>query len=87
MHCEAALSVLSEKKSPKRILELGTGSGAIVVALASERPNDLFFASDRSLPAVQLARKNARQNGLADGFSFSAATGCQPCPPAALLLT
>jgi release factor glutamine methyltransferase len=60
---ETALSLLtsSEDGTPRRILELGTGSGAIVLALASERPRDLFFASDRSIKAAALARKNAQQ--------------------------
>lgn len=49
---------------PKRILDIGTGSGAIVLALAAaaECTECLFFASDRSVKAVELARKNAFRN-------------------------
>ncbi len=67
---EAALPVLSGgPDSPrKRVLELGTGSGAVVIALASERPGHLFFASDRSVKAVELARKNAVRHGTAVHF-------------------
>jgi release factor glutamine methyltransferase len=58
---EAALDLMSgDLSSPsQRILDLGTGSGAIVLALAAQRPQHIFFASDRSRPAVELARKNA----------------------------
>lgn len=67
---EAVLELLSEDSSsgttpaPKRILELGTGSGALILALAFERPKHLFFASDSSIKAVKLAKQNAKRNGL-----------------------
>jgi len=67
---ETALSVLKPSGSLGRIFEPGTGSGAISVALASERPEDLFFASDCSLPCVHVAKKNAEKNGLADRIHF-----------------
>ncbi len=46
------------------VLELGTGSGAIIMALAAERPGHVFFASDISGRAVQLARENSRRQGF-----------------------
>ncbi|MFZ1986644.1 MAG: peptide chain release factor N(5)-glutamine methyltransferase [Desulfatitalea sp.] len=52
------------------ILELGVGSGAVLVALAHERPECRCLASDCSWPAIQLARDNARQNGVADKIHF-----------------
>lgn len=57
---EAALDLMSDDLSSpaKRILDLGTGSGAIVLALAAQQPQHVYFASDRSRPAVELARKN-----------------------------
>lgn len=57
---ETALAVLDGKQDA-RILELGTGSGAISVALASERPGWRHWASDISWPAIDVARHNARQ--------------------------
>ena len=48
----------------QRVLELGTGSGAIIMALAVERPGHVFFASDISRRSVQLARENSRRQGL-----------------------
>jgi release factor glutamine methyltransferase len=44
-----------------RVLELGTGSGAISIALAHEQPEACYLASDVSMEAVQLARENARR--------------------------
>lgn len=45
--------------SPCRILDLGTGTGAIALALASERPDCAVTAVDRMPDAVALAQRNA----------------------------
>lgn len=66
---EAALSVLSPSSFPKRILELGTGSGAVILSLAHERPQNLFFASDQSVRAIKTALVNAK-NQNAERVSF-----------------
>lgn len=47
-----------------RVLDLGTGTGAIALALASERPAWSLMAVDRELAAVELARDNAQALGL-----------------------
>ncbi|GLR64746.1 peptide chain release factor N(5)-glutamine methyltransferase [Marinospirillum insulare] len=44
-----------------RVLDMGTGTGAIALALKKERPNWQIDAVDFKLDAVRLARKNARQ--------------------------
>lgn len=49
---------------PKRILDMGTGSGAIVIALAHEHPEHRYLASDQSASALRTARQNARTHGL-----------------------
>lgn len=69
---EAALSLLPANSCniPKRILELGTGSGAIICALALHRPEHIFVASDRSIKAVELAAKNARHHNLNKKIMF-----------------
>lgn len=46
------------------ILELGTGSGAIALALAKERPNWQVIACDISLEALQIAKENAQSHGI-----------------------
>lgn len=49
---------------PLRIADLGTGSGAIALALASERPEASVVATDAGAEALAVAQDNARRNGL-----------------------
>ncbi|MBU1581351.1 MAG: peptide chain release factor N(5)-glutamine methyltransferase [Proteobacteria bacterium] len=59
---EQALIVLNacqKNLKPKTVLDLGTGSGAIIVSLAKAFPDHLYFASDISLPALLIVKKNA----------------------------
>ncbi len=53
-----------------RVLDLGTGSGAIALAVASERPLWKVDAVDQSLEALALAKENAAQCKLADRVNF-----------------
>ncbi len=48
----------------RRIADLGTGSGAIALALASERPQARIWATDASPAALAVARANAQANDL-----------------------
>lgn len=47
-----------------RIADLGTGSGAVALAIATERPKCEVHATDISPAAIELARENANQLGL-----------------------
>ncbi len=63
-----------------RVLDLGTGSGAIAIALATERPAATVQATDRSEAALVIARRNAERHVLTRvGFScgdwFAATSG------------
>ena len=58
------------KVPPARILDLGTGSGAIALALAKLYPGAKVTAVDRSDAALALARENAVACGLADRVAF-----------------
>ncbi|PSD00690.1 hypothetical protein C7D74_21160 [Klebsiella pneumoniae] len=52
--------------APCRILDLGTGTGAIALALASERPDCEVTAVDVMPDAVALALRNAEHLGIAN---------------------
>jgi release factor glutamine methyltransferase len=61
-----------------QVLELGTGSGAISVALARERTNWHFQASDISFEALEVARENARRLLEADNIEFCSGSWFEP---------
>lgn len=60
---EWALSLIPEA-GPARVVDLGTGSGAIALALAHARPQAHITAVDASAGALAVALDNARQLGL-----------------------
>lgn len=70
---EAALRLMPDDnaESPAcRVLDMGTGSGAIALAVASERPSATVFALDRSPAAIRIARSNARRHALDERVHF-----------------
>jgi release factor glutamine methyltransferase len=67
---EALLRVPSE--ATMQLADLGTGSGALALALAAERPGCRVLAVDCSLAALRLARRNARRQRL-DNLDWLAA--------------
>jgi release factor glutamine methyltransferase len=60
---ERCLSLLDRVEAP-RIVDVGTGSGAIALALKHERPDARVLATDVSRAALELARANAERNEL-----------------------
>ena len=60
---EWALDVLRDRPAP-RVVDLGTGSGAIALAIQSERPDANVEAVDRSEGALAVASANAQRLGL-----------------------
>jgi release factor glutamine methyltransferase len=62
---ERCLALLTNVREPE-VLDVGTGSGAIALALADERPDARVTAVDASPDALTLARENVEASGLAD---------------------
>jgi release factor glutamine methyltransferase len=77
---ETALGVLAGDlpMAPGRILDLGTGCGAIALALASRQPQHLFFASDLFKTATRIAKQNAKRHGLDNRIYFFVGDWMEP---------
>jgi release factor glutamine methyltransferase len=72
---EAALAALDRaggRQRPLRLFDIGTGSGALLLALLSELPQATGIASDVSAAALAVARENAQRLRLADRARFVA---------------
>lgn len=71
---ELALEIFREQTTshPPRIADIGTGSGAILLALLHEIPDAFGVGTDLSLSALATARSNAIALGLADRAAFVA---------------
>lgn len=66
---------------PAGILDLGTGSGAIALALAKAFPQARLMAVDSSRDALALARENAEACGVSDRVSFVETAWLEGVPP------
>jgi release factor glutamine methyltransferase len=69
------LGVAADGCSPRRhekfrIVDMGTGSGCIAIALAQELPNAKILATDISTAALEIARRNASRHGVDSRIDF-----------------
>jgi len=68
---EIALREIQTLNRPASILDLGTGSGAIALAIAHSAPQTIVTATDQSLEALAIAKMNAEQLGFSDRVQFA----------------
>ena len=65
-----SLNIKNTTELPLRLLEIGTGSGAIAVVAALEIPKFQVTATDHFLQALNVARFNAEKHGVIDKINF-----------------
>lgn len=75
---ELSLELLKATKTPS-ILDLGTGTGAIALALASERPDAKVIATDQSEEALAVAQDNAASLSITN-TEFHSGSWCDALP-------
>ena len=70
-------------------VDIGVGSGAVVVVLAKELPEFVWMGVDVSVAALQVARENARRHGMAERIAFfqgNLLSGIRPNPRFGLIV-
>lgn len=80
---EHTLTWLRAHPSRRRLLDVGTGSGCIAIALAVNVPDLRVLATDISSAALEVARRNAARLGVADRIEFAECDllpGCEGGP-------
>lgn len=63
---ERALDAIRSDLRPRRVIEVGTGSGCVAVSLAAEVPGLEVIATDISGAALAVCRQNANRHGVGD---------------------
>ncbi len=77
--CLEAIYLVLKNKQPKSILDLGTGTGVLAIALAKRLKTDIL-ASDIDPVAVQTASRNAKLNNVGEFVRTVEATGFDAAP-------
>jgi release factor glutamine methyltransferase len=79
---ELALDIVRSRglaEAPLSIADVGTGSGVLIISLLAALPNARGLATDVSLEAIEVARKNADALGVGGRVRFVATTGLDGC--------
>jgi release factor glutamine methyltransferase len=83
---ERCLELLRGSEAP-RVLDVGTGTGAIALAIADEHPGARVTGVDNSPEAIALARENSEQTGIAIELVEGDATAALPPGPFDLVVS
>jgi release factor glutamine methyltransferase len=75
---EKAIAWLQGSHERRTVADVGTGSGAIAVTLAMHIPDIYLLATDISLPALRVARRNANKFDVSSHIDF---VNCDLLPP------
>jgi ribosomal protein L11 methyltransferase len=76
--CLLAIDALARQRPPRRVLDLGCGSGVLAIAAARVWPKAHIAASDIDPTSVAVARENALRNGVVRRIDFRARAGLGP---------
>ena len=77
----ASIAARRRASRPLTAIDLGTGSGAIALALAAARPGARLLATDLSAAAITVAQRNALRLDLAPQVQWAQGAWWQPVPP------
>lgn len=75
--CELLIAYYKDKAAPRRIADIGTGTGAIVIALAQAFPGGELWGVDYSAEALSLAQENIQTNGLSGKIQLLQSNWCE----------
>jgi len=75
---ETVLDRVPDRQGALRLLDLGTGSGCLLLALLHELPNARGIGIDQSAEAIEVARANAQALGLGERARFSRGSWYEP---------
>jgi release factor glutamine methyltransferase len=81
---EHVLASQQAKAAKPLVVDVGTGTGCIILSLAKEMAGGVFVGLDVSPDALVLAKENAGLAGLADKVMFAESDGCGEFDPASV---
>lgn len=75
VHCARLMEGRESGLGELRVIDVGTGSGCIAIAVARDLPRAALVATDTSREALDVARRNARRHGVEARIEFLEAAG------------